>query len=67
MGIAALKEEAIRQFAIKIGATDNEQVLKAIIDFLNGIPSGDDDGLNLSRHYDGIKARYGSTLKKLAE
>ncbi len=67
MSVAELKEEAIRQFAMKVESTDNENVLKIIIDFLNGLDTTDKSGVNLSRHYDGIKAKYGSVLKKLAE
>ncbi len=37
MGVAELKEDAIRQFAVKVEVTDDEQVLKIVLDFLGGI------------------------------
>ena len=67
MSIAELKETAIRQFAIKVAATYDEKMLEAIINLLNNFETGDKTGIDLSKHYDAIKAKYGSTLKKLAE
>lgn len=67
MSVTALKEEAIRQFAIKVASVDDEAELQVILDFLSGIHPNDKQGLNLSRHYEKIKARYGDVLKKLAE
>ncbi len=67
MSVAELKEEAIRQFAIKVEATEDEDTLKVILDFLNGIKADDERGINLSRHYDDIKARYSAVLQKLAQ
>jgi len=67
MSVAELKEEAIRRFAIKVEATEDEKVLKTILDFLDDIESAEPGELNLSRHYDSIKAKYGSVLRKLAE
>ena len=67
MSVAELKEEAIRQFAIKVEATEDENVLKIILDFLSTIDAKDKNGINLSRHYNHIKAKYSSVLKKLAE
>ena len=67
MSVAELKEEAIRQFALKVESTGDEKVLEMILDFLKGIQTNDDNAVNLSRHYDTIKAKYGSVLKKLAE
>ncbi len=67
MSVAELKEEAIRRFAIKVESASNEKVLRVILDFLDGIEGEDKDGINLSRHYDSIKTKYGSVLKKLAE
>lgn len=67
MSVAELKEEAIRQFAMKVEAADDEKVLQIILDFLSNIQPADKSGLNLSRHYDSIKAQYGATLQKLAE
>lgn len=37
MSVAELKEEAIRQFARKVEATDDERVLTLIVEFLNGL------------------------------
>jgi len=66
MSISELKEEAIRQFAVKVEAADDEKVLEMILDFLKGINSNDKNGVNLSRHYEAIKQRYGSVLVRLA-
>lgn len=67
MSIAELKEEAIKQFAVKVEATQDELVLKSILDFLGGIEVPNERDVNLSRHYNDIKAKYGSVLKKLAD
>jgi len=67
MSVTELKEEAIRQFAIKVELMDDEKALQMVLDFLNGINSGDKNGINLSRHYDSIKQKYGSVLEKLAK
>ncbi|MEI8278623.1 MAG: hypothetical protein WCG87_02600 [Bacteroidota bacterium] len=67
MSVAELKEEAIRQFAVKVEATEDEKVLHIILDFLSHIHSDDKNSMNLSHHYDSIKAKYSSVLKKLAE
>ncbi len=67
MSVAALKEEAIRQFAIKVESMDDEAALKVVLDFLKGISSGDKGGINLSSHYESIKLKYGSVLEKLAK
>ena len=67
MSVAELKEEAIRQFAIKMEATEDEKVLNIILDFLNGIHTEDKGGINLSRHYEAIKAKYGNVLQRLAQ
>ena len=67
MSVAELKEEAIRQFAVKVDALEDETALKMVLDFLSGIKAGDKEGLNLSRHYNVIKAKYGPVLKRLAE
>ena len=67
MSIAELKEEAIRQFAIKVESMEDETALKIVLDFLNGISAEDKNGINLSRHYDSIKLKYGSVLEKLAQ
>ena len=37
MSVAELKEEAIRQFAIKVESIDDEAALKVVLDFLTGI------------------------------
>lgn len=66
MSIAELKEEAIKQFTEKIVATDDEEVLKSILDFLGSINVSDSNSINLSRHYNDIKAKYGPVLKGLA-
>jgi hypothetical protein len=66
MNIAELKKEVIRQFASKLEAIGDEKILKIILDFLIGIEASDKNGINLSRHCDHIKAKYGSVLKKLA-
>jgi hypothetical protein len=67
MSIAALKEEAIRQFAVKVESIEDEASLMVVIDFLSGIKGDDKQAINLSRHYSTIKEKYGSVLKKLAE
>lgn len=67
MSVAELKEEAIRQFVQKVEATGDEKVLEMIVAFLKGIDVSDTNPVNLARHYDSIKARYGSVLQKLAE
>jgi hypothetical protein len=67
MSVAELKEEAIRQFAVKVEAIEDETALKMVLDFLSGIHAGDKQAINLSRHYETIKAKYGTVLKKLAE
>jgi len=67
MSIAELKKEAIHQFAVKMDAMEDEAELKVVLDFLNGIHLGDDNGLNLSRHYESIKLKHSSILEKLAQ
>ncbi len=67
MSVAELKEEAIRQFAIKVGSIEDETGLKIMLEFLGGIKSGDNNSMNLSHHYSHIKSKYSSVLKKLAE
>jgi hypothetical protein len=67
MSIIELKEEAIRQFALKVEAMKDETALKEVLDFLSGIKGGDAQNINLSRHYNDIKAKHGDVLKKLAE
>jgi hypothetical protein len=67
MNVAELKEEAIRQFVDKVEATDDEKVLKIILDFLSRINVQDTDGINLARHYESIKSKYSTVLKRLAE
>ena len=67
MSVAELKEEASRLFAEKIEATQDEELLSKILEFLNGLQVTDDAPLNLSEHYDSIKNEYGSVLKKLAQ
>ncbi len=67
MSVAELKEEAIRQFAVKVESMEDEAALKAVLDFLNGIQNGDIKDINLSRHYNGIKAQHGEVLDKLAK
>jgi hypothetical protein len=67
MSVAELKEEAIRQFAVKVESMEDETALKAVLDLLNGIQSGDIKDINLSRHYNGIEAQYGEVLDKLAK
>ncbi len=67
MSVAELKEEAIRQFAVKVESLEDETALKAVLDLLNGIQSGDIKDINLSHHYNGIEAQYGEVLDKLAK
>ena len=67
MSVLELKEEAIRQFAIKVELLDDEAGLTMVLDFLNGIEAGDKGGINLSRHYGSIKSKYGPVLEKLAK
>jgi len=67
MSVIELKEEAIRQFAIKVESMDDEVALKMVLDFLNGIKANDNGAINLSKHYDSIKQKYGQVLQKLAQ
>ena len=67
MSVLELKEEAIRQFAIKVESMDDEAALAIVLDFLKGIKTEDKNGINLSRHYDSIKLKYGAVLEKLAK
>ena len=67
MSVAALKEEAIRQFASKVESMDDEKTLQAVLDFLDGIRPENKNSLDLSRHYESIKAKYGSVLERLAQ
>jgi len=67
MSVAELKEEAIRQFAIKVESIHDETGLKIMLEFLSGIQASDNDSVNLSRHYNKLKAQYSAVLKKLAE
>ena len=67
MSISAIKEEAIRQFALKVEAMDDEASLKIVLEFLNGIGKNDKNAMNLSRHYESIKLKYASVLEKLAK
>jgi hypothetical protein len=66
MSVAELKEEAIRQFAVKMESVEDERTLIMVLDFLGGIKNGDASGINLSRHYGSIKAKYADVLKRLA-
>ncbi len=65
MSVLELKEEAIRQFAIKVESLDDEAALTMVLDFLKGI-NRNTDSQSLSRHYDNIKLKYGTVLEKLA-
>ena len=65
MSVLELKEEAIRQFALKVESLDDEAALVMVLDFLKGINTNT-DGLSLSRHYNSIKSKYGPVLEKLA-
>ena len=67
MSILELKEEAIHQFAIKVESLDDEAALTMVLEFLKGIETGDEHGINLSRHYGSIKLKYGPVLEKLAK
>ena len=67
MSVLELKEEAIRQFAVKVESMDDETALKMVLDFLKGIKADDKNGISLSRHYDSIKLKYSSVLEKLAQ
>ena len=67
MSVSELKEEAIRHFAIKVESMNDETALNIVLDFLKGIRTGDKNGINLSRHYDSIKLKYGQILEKLAK
>ena len=67
MSVLELKEEAIRQFAIKVESMEDETALKIVLDFLKGIKAEDKQGINLSRHYESIKLKYGPVLEKLAK
>ncbi len=67
MSVATLKEEAIRQFAIKVEAMEDEAALKVVLDFLKGIHGDDKGAINLSHHYESIKSKYSAVLEKLAQ
>lgn len=66
MSVLELKEEAIRQFAIKVESMNDEAALTMVLDFLKGL-GPHDSGLNLAQHYDQIKLKYGAVLEKLAK
>ena len=65
MSIAEMKIVAIKE----ITNLENENALKEILDHLAKMQSDDTDAkvLNLSRHYDEIKNKFGNTLQKLAQ
>ena len=67
MSLLEIKEEAIKQFAIKVEALNDEASLNVILEFLGGIGKGSNDHVNLSKHYESIKNKYGSVLEKLAQ
>ena len=67
MSVLELKEEAIRQFAIKVETMDDEAGLKIVLDFLKGINTEDKNRINLSYHYETIKLKYSAVLEKLAK
>lgn len=67
MSILELKEEAIRQFAVKVEAMDDEAALKVVLHFLDGIHTKDGNAQNLSHHYESIKQKYSAVLEKLAQ
>jgi len=67
MNISQLKAEVIRQFAFKIVTIDDEISLKAILDFLCNIDINEKNAVNLSGHYNSIRTKYDSVLKRLAE
>ncbi len=61
MSVAEMKIEAINQ----ITRLNEEQSLKEILIHLSKLDKQKE--LNLSKHYDDIKAEYGNVLKKLAQ
>ena len=65
MSIAEMKIIAIKE----ITNLENENALKEILDHLAKMQSDDNNikVLNLSRHYDAIKNKFGNTLQKLAQ
>lgn len=67
MSVAELKEEALKQFEIKVKSTDDEKVLQMMLDFINSINTQDSGSVDLARHYETIKAKYGEVLQKLAQ
>jgi hypothetical protein len=67
MGIAEIKEEAIRQFTIKVEAMDNQASLQMVLEYVNSLGNNDNDMINLSQHYESIKLKYGTVLEQLAK
>lgn len=61
-----IKKEAMQRLRAKLDATDDELVLIGILDMLDTIETGN-KRLDLSRHYDAIKSKYGDVLNKLAQ
>ena len=67
MSILEIKEEAIKQFALKVERINDEASLNVILAFLDGIGNSGNDPLSLSKHYESIKSKYGSVLERLAK
>ena len=61
MSVEEMKKEAINQI-VKL---NEENTLKEVLEYLSKL--NEEKKLNLSQHYDDVKAKYGDVLKKLAE
>jgi hypothetical protein len=67
MSIAAIKEQVISKFVKKVSSLEDEEALKMILAFLDGIKKDDPATLDLAHHYDAIKQKYGDVLKRLSQ
>ena len=67
MSVATIKEQVINKFVSKVSVIQDEEALKVILDFLDGIKNENPDSLNLAHHYDDIKTKYGDVLKRLSQ
>ncbi len=67
MSIGEIKEEAIRQFVTKVEAMDNYESLQELLTLADSIGKENSKALDLSRHYDFIKAKYSSLFYKFVQ
>lgn len=67
MSVAAIKEQVINKFVSKVSHLQDEEALKIILAFLDGIKEDSTHRLDLAHHYDSIKHKYGDVLKRLSQ